>query len=85
LPDGASFRFQLLELVRHGLRDDEVLRAVTLTPAEILGIQDRCGSLEVGKDADILFFSGDPLTPTSDLLEVVVGGESVYTREEVTR
>lgn len=82
---GEQFRFQLLELVRHGLRDDEVLRAVTLTPAEILGIQDRCGSLEAGKDADILFFSGDPLAPTSDLLEVVVGGETVYSREEATR
>ena len=77
-----EFRFRLLELVRHGVAEGRVLRAVTLTPAEILGIQDRCGSLEPGKDADILFFSGDPLAPTSDLLEVLVAGDAVYTKEE---
>ncbi|MAB89307.1 MAG: hypothetical protein CMJ90_07610 [Planctomycetes bacterium] len=82
LPNGEQFRFRLSELVRHGLRADEVLRAVTLTPAEILGIQARCGSLEAGKDADILLFSGDPLEPTSDLVEVLVGGETVYRRGE---
>ena len=82
LPNGEQFRFRLSELVRHGLRADEVLRAVTLTPAEILGIQARCGSLEAGKDADILLFSGDPLEPTSELVEVLVGGETVYRRGE---
>ena len=82
---GTQFRFSLSELVRHGLREAEVLRAVTLTPAEILGIQGRCGSLEVGKDADILFFRGHPLAPTSRLMEVLVEGESVFAREEAVR
>jgi len=79
---GESLWFQLLELVRHGIREDQVLRAVTLTPAEILGIQDRCGSLEAGKDADILLFDGDPFAPTTELIEVLVGGETVYARKE---
>lgn len=79
---GESLRFQLLELVRHGIGEDLVLRAVTMTPAEILGIQDRCGSLEAGKDADILLFDGDPFAPTTELVEVLVGGETVYARKE---
>ena len=82
---GAEFRFRLSELVRHGLREAEVLRAVTLTPAEILGIQERCGSLEVGKDADLLFFRGHPLAPTAQLMEVLVAGERAFAREESTR
>ena len=79
---GETVRFRLLEQIRHGISEDQILRAVTLTPAEILGIQDRCGSLEAGKDADILMFDGNPFAPTTELLEVLVGGESVYTREE---
>lgn len=71
-----------MELVRHGLTPAEVLRAATLTPAEILGIQGRCGSLETGKDADILFFSGDPLSPTSAMVRVLVGGEVVLAEKE---
>jgi imidazolonepropionase-like amidohydrolase len=77
-----SLVFQLADLVRHGCREDQVLRAVTLTPAEILGIQGRCGSLEVGKDADILLFSGDPLVPTSALERVIIDGRTVYQRSE---
>lgn len=73
-----GLRFQLMELVRHGVSTAQALRAVTLTPAEILGIQGRCGSVDEGKDADLLVFSGDPLAPTSRLLEVVVAGETVY-------
>jgi len=76
-----EFRFRLLDLVRHGIPEDRVLRAVTLTPAEVLGIQDRCGSLEPGKDADLILFDGDPLAPTSQLVEVVVGGESVWKKK----
>jgi imidazolonepropionase-like amidohydrolase len=48
-----------------GLPDDEALKSITLYPAQILGIADRVGSLEVGKDATLFIADGDPLdTPT---------------------
>jgi hypothetical protein len=69
--------FRLMELVRCGLPADAALRAVTLTPAKILGIDKRTGSLEVGKDADLLVFVGDPLAPTGELETVWIGGVEV--------
>lgn len=78
----ARFRFQLQEMRRFGFPADEILRAVTTTPAEILGIADRVGSLAVGRDANFLIFRGDPWSPTSGLMEVVVDGRSVLSLKE---
>jgi imidazolonepropionase-like amidohydrolase len=64
--------------VRHGMPREQALKAVTLTPAEILGVADRVGSLEKGKDADILILSGDPLAATSRIERVILNGETVY-------
>jgi len=47
--------------VAHGLPTQTALRAITLTPAELLGLDDEIGSLEVGKAADLLLTDGDPL------------------------
>lgn len=69
--------FRLMELVRYGLPADVALRAVTLTPAKILGIDKQSGSLEVGKDADLLVFTGDPLSPTGALASVWLRGTEV--------
>ena len=44
----------------HGLTKDEALRAITLSVAEILGVADRIGSLEAGKDADLAVWATDP-------------------------
>ena len=46
---------------KSGLDEMEALRAITINPAEIVGIADRVGSIEVGKDADIVVFDGNPL------------------------
>lgn len=46
--------------VREGLDEDTALRAITLTPAEILGVAERVGSLEPGKDADLALYRGHP-------------------------
>ena len=46
--------------MREGLDEDEALRALTLTPAGILGVADRVGSLEPGKDADLALYRGHP-------------------------
>lgn len=47
--------------VREGMPEEEALKAITINAAEIIGVEDRVGSLEVGKDADIVVFSGHPL------------------------
>jgi len=44
---------------------DQALRAVTLSPAEIFGVADRCGSLEPGKVANVVVWSGDPFEFTT--------------------
>lgn len=61
--------------VRGGMPYDEALRAITLYPAQICGIDDRVGSIEVGKDADLVFFFGDPLSVYAKPKLVMIGGE----------
>lgn len=63
--------------VREGLPYEEALRAITISAATILGVADRVGSLEPGKDADLVGFTGDPLQATSRVGLVVVSGEIV--------
>jgi imidazolonepropionase-like amidohydrolase len=53
---------------------DAALRAVTLTPAQIWGVGDRVGSLEVGKDADFVIWSGDPFELTTGPERVFIKG-----------
>lgn len=60
-----------------GLSWDEALRAITLSPAEMYGVADRVGSLEAGKDADIVIWPGDPLELTNYPEQVFIKGESV--------
>lgn len=74
--------FQLMELTRSGLPADVALKAVTLVPAKMLGIDKRTGSLEVGKDADLLVFDGDPLAPTGRLAQVWLRGKRVETETD---
>ena len=64
--------------VREGLDRDEALRAVTLTPARIMRVADRVGSLAPGKDADVTIWSGDPLDVMSRVEAAYLGGHEVY-------
>ena len=64
--------------VREGMEASEALRAVTLNPAEAMGIADRVGSLDAGKDADLQILSGHPLDAMSRVEKVYVGGELAY-------
>jgi len=64
-------------LVREGMDYDAALRAITIAPAEILGVSDRVGSLEPGKDADFVVFRGDPLEITSAIEAVVLNGRVI--------
>jgi imidazolonepropionase-like amidohydrolase len=62
----------------NGMREEDALKAVTLTPAETLGVSDRVGSLDAGKDADFVIWSGHPFRIRSKILEVFIEGESVH-------
>ena len=61
----------------YGLSFDETLAAVTIEPARMLGIDDRVGSIERGKDGDLVLFSGDPFEYTSQVCAVVIEGVAV--------
>jgi len=66
--------------VRYGLKNEhlEALRGLTIVPAETMGMADRIGSLEVGKDADFLVLDGDPADPRNRVQEVYVDGELAH-------
>lgn len=63
--------------VAYGLPHDVALRAITLSPAEILGVADRVGSLETGKDATLFVTTGDPLETPSNVTAAWVQGRAV--------
>jgi len=65
--------------VAYGMSWDDALRAVTLAPARMLGIADRYGSLEVGKVADVVVWSGDPFEFSSRAEHVLVRGREIST------
>lgn len=64
--------------VRGGLSRDDALRAITVNAAEILGVSDRIGSIEVGKDADLVIFAGDPLDVSQTPELVFINGIPAY-------
>ena len=64
--------------VKAGLPLEEGLRAITVYPAGICGVADRIGSLEVGKDADIAIFDGNPMEIFTRTLYTIINGEIVY-------
>lgn len=63
--------------VSEGLSWDDALRAITLTPAEIYGLADQIGSIEAGKQADIVIWPGDPLELTNYPEKVLIKGNSI--------
>jgi imidazolonepropionase-like amidohydrolase len=65
---------------RLGADSYQMLRAVTIQPARAFGIDDRVGSLEVGKDADIVIRNGEPLDPRSAVEIVIIDGKVQYDR-----
>ncbi len=64
--------------VKSGLDLEEGYRAITIHPAIICGVADRVGSLEVGKDADIAIFTGNPMEVFTRTLYTIIDGEVVY-------
>ncbi len=69
-----NVRFEAGNAVAYGLSWDDALRAVTLTPAELFGVDGRIGSLAVGRDANVVVWSGDPFEFTTQAEHVFVRG-----------
>jgi imidazolonepropionase-like amidohydrolase len=66
--------------VRSGLDEEAALKAITIYPAEILGISDKVGSLQVGKDADIVVFDKHPFDIQAKTTCVLIDGEVAFKR-----
>lgn len=64
--------------VKAGLDEETALKAITINPAEILGISDRVGSLEEGKDADLVVFDKHPFDLQAKAICVLIDGEVVF-------
>lgn len=64
--------------VKVGMDHYEALKALTINPAKILQVEDRIGSLAVGKDADMVLWNDDPLNVQSEVLWAMIDGEIVY-------
>ena len=69
----------------YGLAPDEALKAITLYPAQIIGAGNRLGSIEVGKDANFLVTTGDPLEITTEIRQAYIAGEGIDLSTKQTR
>jgi imidazolonepropionase-like amidohydrolase len=63
----------------YGLTSAAALRSITLSAAEILGVSDRVGSIQAGKDADLVVLSASPWDPAAKVKRVFIDGAPVYT------
>ena len=72
-----DLRWSAGNAVRNGMSWDDALRAITLAPAQAFGVADRMGSLEAGKIADVVVWSGDPLDFASTAEHVLIAGKEV--------
>jgi imidazolonepropionase-like amidohydrolase len=79
LPDQAGFA------TAFGLPYDEALKAITLNAAEIWGVADQLGSLDVGKTANVVVANGDPLDVKTDVKQVFIQGHAVPMADRQTR
>jgi len=68
-----------------GMTEEEALKFVTINPAKQLGIDQRVGSLEPGKDADFVVWSGNPLDSRSVVLQTWIDGRKYFDRDEAAR
>ncbi len=71
------FSYQMAMVRAKGMGEESVYQSVTKNPAEFMGIFDRVGSLETGKDADLLIWNGDPLSYRGNIRAMMIDGEFV--------
>jgi imidazolonepropionase-like amidohydrolase len=71
--------------VKDGLPRETALEALTVNPASFLGLDDRVGALEPGRDGDVVIWSGDPLDVHARAEHVLIEGRTVYTWDDATQ
>jgi imidazolonepropionase-like amidohydrolase len=82
VPKSRILLFEAAIAATNGLGMEPALRAITISAAKILGIDDKTGSLTKGKDADVVVYDGDPFEYTSHVQQVLVQGEVTYQRPQ---
>lgn len=82
---GRNLPFEAATAAAFGLNEEDAVRAVTLWPAQILGIEAQLGSLEVGKRANLVITAGHLLQPTTEVKSLFIGGKPVSTESKHTR
>ncbi|XZE20634.1 amidohydrolase family protein [Pirellulaceae bacterium SH449] len=76
------FWYQAAVAVKNGMSEADALKKLSLVPAQMLGIDEFVGSIEVGKDADLVILTGEPLKLETWVDKTIVRGEVVYDRSE---
>ncbi|OLE60923.1 MAG: hypothetical protein AUG10_03560 [Gemmatimonadetes bacterium 13_1_20CM_2_70_10] len=79
-----NLRQQAGNAVSYGMTWEQALRAVTLSPAEVFGVADRYGALDVGKVANVVVWSGDPFEFSTGVEHVIIRGREVPLRSRQT-
>ena len=82
VPKQRVLRYEAAMAMVNGLGFDRALGAITLDAAKLLGIEDRYGSIEVGKIADLVLYDGDPFEHATHVTHTVMDGRVVWDREE---
>lgn len=77
--------YQAATAVKYGMKREEALKSITLYPSQFIGVDNRLGSIETGKEATMVFLTGDPLDAQSWVDQVMIAGEIVYERAKDER
>ena len=72
-----NIKYEAGNAVAYGMSYDDALRAITLTPAELFGLSDHVGSLQTGRDANIVVWSGDPFEFSTQVEHVFIKGREI--------
>jgi imidazolonepropionase-like amidohydrolase len=80
---GRSVALEGVVAKAHGLPREAALAAMTSKAAAILGVSDRLGTLETGKDADLVLWKGEPVSTWAETQRVIVDGETVFDRSNI--
>ena len=80
-----NLRHLAMLTVRYGMNEEDALRAITLAPAEAMDLEQRIGSIDVGKDADLVLLDGEPFDMLSEIQTVVIDGRVEFEGEMVAK
>ena len=74
---GKDLPYHAAKAVAFGMPREQAIKALTINPATILGVADRLGSIEPGKDADLIIAAGDPLDMRTEVKQLVINGRAI--------